>query len=291
MNIAIALGAIATWLTIIEGPITLGPLSFSGSDVPAMLTVVLLIVRFRRQLQTTIHQSRFTKEELVAALWIVVGFIASLGWNAFLHPFLFRVLTPFRATRTPARWAIIVYVGLAVWAAMGAAALLERTKRKQLVGVLLLAFAIAETWPRIRWDHVDSQHAPVYAWLARERPGVVLELPILAHGVPYEYILATTVHRVPIMNGASGWETPLHRFLREKELKLEYDDAFLDAALQNGAAIVIVHEKRLTPEQKSALAPMLRRLAPLRRFGSDAVFRNPRVPAGTASAPRESPRR
>jgi len=291
LDIAIALGLIATWLTTIEDKITLGPLSFSGPDVPAMITVVLLIVRFLPQLQTTIHQSRFNKEELTAAAWIVVGFVASLGWNAFLHPFLFRVFTPFRATRTPARWAIIVYVGLAVWAAMGAAALIERSKRKQLVAALLLALAIAETWPRIQWDHVRSQHAPVYAWLARERPGVVLELPIIAHGVPYEYILATTVHRVPIMNGASGWETPLHRFLREKELKLEYDDAFLDAALQNGAAIVIVHEQRLTPEQKTALAPMLRRLAPLRRFGSDAVFKNPRVPAETASAPRESPRR
>ena len=272
---AILACATATWLTTIEDKITLGNLTFQGPDVPAMLTVILLIIRFLPQLQTTIHQSRFTKEQLTAALWIVVGFIASLGWNAFLHPFLFRVLTPFRATRTPARWAIIVYVGLAVWAAMGAAALLERTKRKRLVGALLLAFAILETRPRIKWEHVNAQRAPVYAWLARERPGVVLELPILAHGVPYEYILATTVHRVPIMNGASGWETPLHRFLREKERKLEYDDAFLDAVLRNGAKVVIVHERRLTPEQKTALAPMLGKLAPLRRFGSDAVF-NPR---------------
>ena len=99
------------------------------------------------------------------------------------------------------------------------------------------------------------------------------------------------MHRVPILNGGSGWEPPHHKFLREKEDKLEYDDAFLAKAIESGAELVIVHEQRLTPERKAALAPMLQKLMPLRRFGSDAVFSTPRAPAGTASVPRESPRR
>jgi hypothetical protein len=269
LDLAIAAGLILTYLTTVQDRITLGRFSFSGPDVPAMLTVILLIVRFRPRWERS--------EENVAVLWVVLGFVASLGWNAFLHPFLFRLFTPFRATRTPARWAVIAYVGLAVLAAIGYAAMKTRWKP------LLLALAIIEVIPSIKWDHLDPRVAPVYQWLAKERPGVVLELPIIAHGVPYEYILANSVHRQPIINGASGWETPLHKVLREKEAKLEYDDAFVTPA-----DIVIVHEARLTNEQKAALAPMLGRLAPLRRFGSDAVFRTPRVPAGTASAPRES---
>jgi len=291
LDIAITIAAILTYLTTIHTRITLGRFAFSGSDVPAMLLVTLLIVRFFPQLRNAIRSSRFTHEELAAGLWIVVGFIASLGWNAFLHPFLFRVIEPFRATRTPARWAIIVYAGLAVWVAMGMVELLERTKRKQLVTALLLVLAIIDVFPRIRWDHIDPHVAPVYRWLQHEDPGVVLELPILAHGVPYEYILANTVHRRRIINGASGWETELQKFLREKEDKLEYDDAFLDAAVRNDCAIVIVHEQRLSPERRAALAPMLQKLEPMKRFGSDAVFRTPRAPAGSASAPRESPRR
>jgi hypothetical protein len=272
LDIAIVVGLVLTYLTTVQDRITLGSFSFSGPDVPAMLTVILLIIRFRPRWERS--------DENVAVLWVVVGFVASLGWNAFLHPFLFRLFTPFRATRTPARWAVIAYVGLAVLAAIGYAALKTRWKP------LLLALAIIEVIPSIKWDHLDPRVAPVYTWLAKERPGVVLELPIIAHGVPYEYILANSVHRGPIINGASGWETPLHKVLREKEAKLEYDDAFVTPA-----DIVIVHEARLTNEQKAALAPLLARLTPLRRFGSDAVFKTRREPAGTASAPRESPRR
>jgi len=275
LDIAILAGAAATYIAFVARP--------RVWDVPATVTVILLIARFF---------PRFEKrEEHAAALWIAAGFVASLGWNAFLHPFLFRVLMPFRATRTPARWAVIVYMGLAVWAAMGFVALLDRVKRKRLVASIIVVLAIVEVIPRIRWDHLDPHVAPVYTWLAQTKPGVVLELPILADGVPYEYILANTVHRVPLINGASGWETPLHGFLRTKEDKLEYDDAFLKAAIDADCAIVIVHEARLTPERKAALAPMLQKLIPLRRFGSDVVFKTPRALAENASAPRESPRR
>ncbi len=119
-DIAIFACAIATYLAFVAWP--------RIWDVPAMLTVILLLARFF---------PRFEKrEEHAAALWIVFGFVASLGWNAFLHPFLFRVFTPFHATRTPARWAIIVSMGLAVWAAIGVA------KRRKLVAVASYRVAI-----------------------------------------------------------------------------------------------------------------------------------------------------
>ncbi|HUP62790.1 MAG TPA: hypothetical protein VNA69_20485 [Thermoanaerobaculia bacterium] len=289
--VAIIVFAILTWLTVVHDRITIGRFSFAGSDVPAMILVALLIALFMPRLRAAARTSRFTPEELAAAVWIVAGFIASLGWNAFLHPFLFRVIEAFRATRTPARWAVIVYAGLAVWAAMGAAALLERTKRRRAMAALLLVLAVVEVWPKLKWVHVDASPAPVYRWLAKERPGAVVELPMLAEGVPFEYLIASTMHRVPLINGTSGWEPPSHQFLREKETKLEYDDAFLRALIENGCTTVIVHEARMTPEQRSAVAPLLARLEPLQRFGSDAVFRIPRAPAGNASAPRESPPR
>lgn len=291
LDLAIATFAIFTLIATIQDRITAGRFSFSGADVPAMITLILLLARFFPEVRNRMRTSRFTLEEQAAALWILFGFVASLGWNAFLHPFLFRVLPMFRATRTPARWAVAADIGLAVWAAMGAVALLERTNRKRVVTALLLACAILELRPRIRWDLLDPHVAPVYRWLAREKPGVVLELPVLAHGVPYEYILATAIHRNPILNGASGFEPPLHELLRTKEDKLQYDDAFLDAAVRNGCAIVVVHESRLSPERRAAILPMLQRLEPLRRFGTDAVFRVPRAPADSASGPRESPRR
>ena len=286
LSIAIVVFAILTWITAVSDRITIGRFSFAGADVPAMILVALLIARFMPQIRERARTSRFTAEELTAGLWIFVGFIASLGWNAFFHPFLFRVIEAFRATRTPARWAVIVYVGLAVWVAIGVA----RIKRRS-IAALLLVLAVVEVWPRFKWVHLDAEPAPVYRWLASTRPGVVIELPMLAEGVPFEYLIGSTTHRVPLINGASGWEPPHHQLLREKETKLEYDDAFLSTVIANGGTTLIVHESRMTPEQLAAVKPLLAKLEPLQRFGSDAVFRIPRAPAGSASAPRESPPR
>ena len=281
LDILIVVSAIATYLTMVQDRITIGRFSFAGSDVPAMLTLGLVVARFWPRIREAIRTSRFTSEELVAALWIAIGFVGSLGWNAPLHPFLFRVLSPFRATRTPARWAVIAYIGLAVWAAIG------MKGRRRMVSALLVVFAVVEVVPRIQWQSLDPHVAPVYRWLARAKPGVVLELPIIAEGVPFEYMLAQTEHRVPMINGASGWETPLHELLRKKEEKLEYDETFFAEAAKNDASVVIVHETRLTPEQRTALLPMTRSLRPVARFGSDAVYelRTRPGPAGSASAP------
>jgi hypothetical protein len=286
----IILGAILTYLTTVADRIRIGGVSFAGPDVPAMLTVILLIVRFLPQLRHTWQHSRFGIEALSASLWILIGFVASLGWNAFLHPFLFRVVSPFRATRTPARWAVIAYVGLAVWAALGVSRI-----RKRAVAVALVFVAMIEVTPKLRWQHVTSYRDRVYTWLAQTKPNVIVELPMTGEGVPFEYVLASTGHRVKLINGTSGWETPLHEMLRKKEVALTYDDEFLDALIENGCELLIVHESRLTPEQKNALPPLLSKLQPLTRFGTDAVFRirplRDRAPAGTASAPPAAPPR
>jgi hypothetical protein len=172
-------------------------------------------------------------------------------------------------------------------------ALLERTKRRRAAAAVLLALIVIETAARVRWEHVEPTVAPVYRWLAEERPGVVLELPMIREGAAFRYVLASSHHRVPIINGTSGWETPLHELLRQKEERLEFDDEFRALVEKHDGTIVIVHESQLAPEQKTALGPWLARLTPLHRFGDDAVYalRSPRAPAGNASAPPGSPPR
>lgn len=277
LDAAIAASMTLTYYSTISDRVSIGRFSASGADVPAMLTVILLIVRFAPQLRARINNSRFTTAELSGALWLGLGVLGSLGWNAFVHPFLFRLITPFRATRTPARWAVIACVGLALLAAAGAADLLQRrgARMRRVVAALLLLGALAEAAPRIRWAPIDPAVPAVYRWLAVARPGVVLELPMMNDGAPFRYVLASTNHRVPIINGTSGWETPLHKLLRKKEEALQWDDQFLEAIRSAGCRVVIVHEDRLWEQQRPALAPMLARLKPLKRFGHDAVYALP----------------
>jgi hypothetical protein len=194
------------------------------SDVAFMLAVIFAIAALPWR-EHVVHAERW-----VASIWIAIGFIGSFGEHSFLHSFLFRVIEPFRATRTPARWAIIAYCGLAIWMAIGAS-------RLPKLRIALLALSIIEVIPRFTWQHVPAQFPPVYAWLARTRPACAIELPIGWNETEAGYVLASTTHYVPIMNGVSGFDPPLHETLS----KHAYDDAMLDLIAQNGATVVIVH--------------------------------------------------
>ncbi|HVR40310.1 MAG TPA: hypothetical protein VMU84_14535 [Thermoanaerobaculia bacterium] len=198
-----------------------------------------------------------------AAVWLTIGFLGSLGTHAFLHPVLFRIIEPFRAIRAPARWAMIAYVGLALLAAIGT---VELTKRWKRVAPLILILALVDVTPRIEWKHADPHVAPVYRWLAQERPRAAIELPMSGNGVQALYLLASTSHHVPIMNGASGWDGPTHAKLREKGERGEYDEEFLRIVENAGCEIVIVHGS------DPAMDGMLARLRFVRAFGGDRVY-------------------
>lgn len=271
---AILLFLVVSVVIAFAGRVRLGPISFAGADVPAVITTILVLIRIAPWVGVR------STEASAAALWLLIGFFGSLGWNFFLHPFLFRVVTPFRATRVPARWAAIAYVGIAVLAAIGAAALLARTspKARRALAALLIALAIVDVSARVQWRQVPER-APIYA--AVRGATSLLELPLTGEGIPFLYLLAQTEHRVPLVNGTSGWETPAHEQLRRLERDLHYPEGFV-----RDAELVLVHEARLTVEQRAALAPLLAKLQLLRRVGGDALFRIPRAPAGTASVPR-----
>ena len=266
LDVAIAFFAIVAIALAFSGRVTIGTISFEGADVPAMIATVLLLIRVAGRIRV-----RLT-ERWIGGLWLVLGFLGSLGWYFYLHPFLFRVITPFRATRMPARWAAIAYVGIAILAAMGVAALMRNRK---WMAPVLFALSIVETAARVRWTYVPPI-PPVYSWIAQQKPKAILELPMLAEGFPFLYLIAQTQHRVPLVNGTSGFETPAHAELRT----IEDPAALVERARAEGAELIVVHDGRTLPG-----------LEPVYRAGGDAVFRILPAPADTASAPREAPLR
>lgn len=212
----------AAALSVAMGLLGCALLPWNKSDVPFTLAVVLAAYAVEiRPREAALW---------VAAIWTAVGFAGSFGENSFLHSFLFRVVEPFRATRAPARWAIIAYCGLALLAAIGA----TRLRRLRWV---LLALAILETAPRIAWQSIPAEVRPVYRWLAAHKPAAAIELPIGWDANEFGYVLAAATHRVPVMNGVSGFDPPLHRALSRGN----YDDAMLELIRENGAELAIVH--------------------------------------------------
>ncbi len=244
LDVLIVLAAIATYIGAVTDSERL------TTKFPAMLLVITIVarlaIRFPRalgagNLRSALAQSRWPLELWMAALWIAAGFLGSLGLNAFFHSFLFQYVPGFRATRVPARWAMIAYAGLAPWAACGTAMLM---RGRRTVAALLLALALVDVWPRIRWELAPVEVAPVDRWIAETKSGPLFFLPIDRLNLLYEYMLRATLHHQPIMNAISGFEPPLHRALRSQPLS----DLTLDRLEKTGYRFVVVRPDWAGPE-------------------------------------------
>jgi len=303
LDLAIALVAVIAYFGLVRTE-ELPFLGFSDADIPLTLLVILVIVRFTitGTLRARIASSRFSLYAWAAMLWIVVGFLGSFGRNGFFGEFLFRRTTVFRSIRALARFAEITYVGLAVWMALGAAALLSLVPRplwRRALSAALVAAALVDVWPRLRWEYVWFQPSEAQLWLrdhGRDADGATIELPLNNYNTPFLYLLGATVHHQPIMNGTSGFEPPIHRELREKEERFRYDDEFLGTLERNGCALILVHSD-WAGKYGPVMAGWIRdnvargRLAFVRRFDHGllgdwlfAVTRNARI-RGTSSDP------
>ncbi|HEV8435410.1 MAG TPA: hypothetical protein VGR95_18520, partial [Thermoanaerobaculia bacterium] len=251
-----------------------------GGDVPITLALALAVIRFAPNIRDFVGRSRFNVEEWTAALWIVIGFAGAFGEHAFLHPFLFRLLPIFRATRTPARWVVILHTGLAVWMAIGLIELLARVRMPRVVATVVIALTIVDVLPRIDWADVPAERPPVYHWIARARPPVFIELPVSPGEPEAQYMLAATTHHVRMMNGVSGFDPPLRKVLVDLCDHGKYDDAFYDILARNGCRVVVVHNALLgdtAPAMNAWIVSEVQRgrLTPIQRFGDDDVYELP----------------
>lgn len=200
------------------------------------------------------------RERAIALLWIVLGFAGSLGLNFELHRFLFGAVPGFRAIRSPARWAVIAYIGLAILAAFATAALARRARWAALLVPLL--FVIELRPAHIRWWMTDPRPPEVYRWLAAQPRGTaVMELPIDAGPMEYAYMYRATAHRQPFVNGVSGFSPPERVALSVLANADPISDSFVDRLRADGVQYLIVHADYLA-ERTGPLQRWLQREIP-----------------------------
>jgi hypothetical protein len=237
-------------------------LAFHLSTIPMALLVIAIVARL--PLRDWMARSRFPIELWIAALWIVIGVVGSFGLHAFFHSILFHDVPGFRATRAPARWALIAYAGLTAASAVALARMRTRTL------IVLALLATVDVWPRIRWELAVSDPAPFDRWLAATHAGPLIELP-LRNDLEYRYLLGAASHHVPLFNGISGFEPPLHRRLRTEPL----GETTFDLLEKNGCRFVLIHIDSFSPLPGIAFDWIRRgldegRLVFVRRFDHEA---------------------
>ena len=211
----------------------------------------------------------------------LVGFVCSLGpmliwWGqrtGIALPYLvaWEWLPPLQGLRGPARWGLLVSLGLALVAGAG----ISRVPRA--VAAAALAFAALEAWvyplpttpvPTVGPTRLDE-------WLARGVLGAVIELPLPPSGESqYERetarIYRSTFYWPRLVNGYSGYTPPPYGALREV-LAVEPPERVLPVLAAWSVRTIVLHETEMTPAARAAWQPLVDRGELRRSFTDEGV--------------------
>jgi hypothetical protein len=130
----------------------------------------------------------------------------SFGPDAGLYSLLYYTVPVFSFLRAPARAGIVVTLCLVVLAAPAMVALMKR-RGANVMFALLFTLAVADLYRAPLRTREAPPLPPAYTTLARLPRGPVLELPYWSESIAFhrhaEYMLASTAHWQPLINGYS----------------------------------------------------------------------------------------
>jgi hypothetical protein len=272
-------------------------LLFPGLVLPA-LVLLGAFARVHGVAERDVHRAR-----RLFGLIGVIAFVLSLGpylviWGVNTRipmPYLlfYYVVPGWSAMRVPARFAFLVLLAAVPLSALGAQVLAERaaafgrgtTWRRlapaavglTLVGLFLLELG-AKPWPTQAMR--SGRDVPeVYRWLARERPGPIVEIPVALPQHEHDYLYFSTVHWLPTVNGRSSFAPSSHDAAKAVLAELPGPRG-REYAAALGLRAIVVHGDRLSREERrrwtiAERAGHVRRLA---AFGADVVYAVAAVP-------------
>jgi len=211
-----------------------------------------------------------------------------------LYTVFYRFVPGFDGLRVPARYAMIVTLGLAVLGSLGLAAIDRRRRHYASVaaGALIVFEAIAIPIPINQYsaEYTQPGLAPlprvvatggagapaVYGFIAQlPASAVVIELPLGEPAFDVRYMWYSTLHWKRLVNGYSGG-APLHyEFLREalKDLATRPDRAW-QAIADSTATHAVVHEGAYADERGRLFSDffLAHGASAVAVFGTDRVF-------------------
>ena len=141
----------------------------------------------------------------------LLAFWASFGPKGLLYSALYHVVPMFAWLRAPARFGLIVGFGLSVLAGVAMAHWLRQVRHPALLTTALVVAAAGELVVPMYMPQVPPVE-PVYRTLAMLPRGPVIEMPFFYPAVGLfqhtKYMLASTAHWMPMVNGYSDYIPP-----------------------------------------------------------------------------------
>jgi hypothetical protein len=222
-----------------------------------------------------------SRRVLMLSAIAAAGLVLSLGTRTPVYGWLFQIFPPMQGLRAAARFGNLFLLGMACLSGIGLAGLLRRlpARRAALAALAVVALANVESL-RAPFQYTRFEGIPGIYSLVADEPGrvVLVETPFYPPQAVFEnsgYVLASTAHWRPLMNGYSGYVPGSYR---------QYAASFWffpeDFAIQEmrkaGVTHIMVHPQRFYQDaakvmEKVAASPYLERLA-IGRNG-DALYR------------------
>jgi hypothetical protein len=174
---------------------------------------------------------------------------AARGLNGYVFTLLRQYVPAFRGFRAPARFGVMVQLGIGLLAALGLARLTRRWPQYTvwIVATSFVLVTIEYSVGAVALMPMPVETPRMYRWLAATQlPGtVVLEYPVPRAGrLPFEdpiYMYASTWHWRPLVNGYSGHYSPMYIELLNDMETFPYGNA-LPGMERAGVQILIVHK-------------------------------------------------
>ncbi|MBE3096275.1 MAG: hypothetical protein IMZ44_03980 [Planctomycetes bacterium] len=242
------------------GPVLGQPVDTEGTLFPGAAVLVLAATAL-----VTWRAGR-SRHAVTYALVAAAAFMLSLGprptFGRYLqmqngpYAWLAAIVPGLDGLRVPARLGLVVMLALAVLAAIGASVVLRRLSgwsRRAAVaalGAVIIAEGYGGPMRMVPFNpHGRPSYRPAYEWLARQPPGALLTLPVGAAGTTEATLgqqYATLIHRHPLINGFSGYQSPIAGFIEgpyaQPFLTLENLPATLDFLRAIGARYILLSE-------------------------------------------------
>lgn len=218
--------------------------SSPGTMFPGFVTFMLATVAVCQRRRTT---PRGARRMLLAAA--TIGLLLSLGSLTPVYTWAYELVPPLRGLRAINRFGILAVFALATLAGIGLSGLKWPVSplRRSLVAFVLLLLATGESFHGWGSDPWRDTAGRIHRYLATSSwPGAVLELPIYQRREFHRnagYLLASTVHWRPLVNGFGGFAPP--DFDDNAHLAGGFPSVLTVAWLQEiGVGYVVIHLDR-----------------------------------------------
>jgi hypothetical protein len=206
----------------------------------------------------------------------VVGFVMSLGPQTPVYGWAYRAFPPMEGLRAAARFGYLVLLAVALLAGLGLAAMRTRWGGRPWMPVAAAALIVVA--------NLEALHVPIryreyhgipeiYQTIAHDPgEGAVVEVPFYdprnAH-LNAPYMLASTEHWKPLVNGYSGFRPPSY-FRMAETMEAFPAPHTLDALRRIGVKYVMLHPRDFRrPERAREIIASLERLADVELVATD----------------------